>query len=128
LDRVFAVVVGIGSAALLGWGHGWGERVIGAVAAFLAVARWFGVNKRAVFLTDEFLVLRGSLFSRRLPWSDVASASVARRGPAYVGLSVRTAGGRTFRPGGVGYIGLRRRADASVDGVAAAINARTLSP
>src|SRR5205823_8719350 len=126
-DRIVAGVVAAAGVALLGWGSGWGLRVLGAVVVFLAIARWFGVNKRAVFQTDEFLVLRGSLFSRRLAWDQVRSAAVRRRGPAYFGLVVTTAGGRKFRPGGVGYIGLRRRRDEPVEGLAAAISARALA-
>ena len=123
LDRIGAGLVGAGGVGLLGWGDGWGPRCVGAVVVFLAVARWFGVNKRAVFLTDEFLVLRGALFSRRLPWSDVQSAAVRRRGPAYFGLAV-TATERTYRLGGFGYMALRRRTDQPVDRLAAGVNAR----
>ena len=123
-DRVASVSVGVGGVAALGWGHGWGERALGGIAVFLAVARWFGVNKRAVFQTDEFLVLRGSLFSRRLPWADVDTASVEHRGPLYSGLVVTSSGNRKFRPGGVGYFGVRRQDDHPVHQLAAAINQR----
>jgi len=123
-DRIASVVLGVGGLALAVLGAGWGSRVLGAVVAFLALARWLGVKKRAVFQTDEFLVLRGSLFSRRLPWSDVASAAVARRTPVYFGLVVTTTGGRRYRPGGVGYFGLGRRSDQPVAALAAGINER----
>jgi len=123
-DRIVAGVVAAAGVALLGWGDGWGLRVLGAAIMFLAIARWFGVNKRAVFQTDEFLVLRGSLFSRRLAWDQVMSAAVGRRGPVYFGVVVTTAGGTKYRPGGVGYLGVRRRRDEPVEGLAAAINMR----
>ena len=123
-DRIASVVLGAGGLALAGLGAAWGSRVLGAVVAFVALARWLGVKKRAVFQTDEFLVLRGSLFSRRLAWADVASADVARRTPVFFGLVVTTTGGRRYRPGGVGYFGFRRRGDQPVDGLAAGINAR----
>jgi len=123
-DRIASVVLGAGGLALAVLGAAWGSRVIGAVVAFFALARWLGVKKRAVFQTDEFLVLRGSLFSRRLTWADVASAAVTRRTPVFFGLAVTTAGGRTYRPGGVGYFGLRRRTDQPVDRLAAGINSR----
>jgi hypothetical protein len=124
VDRVVAVIAAAAGVALLGWADGWGPRTLGAGIIFLAVARWSGVNKRAVFQTDEFLVLRGSLFSRRLAWEQVSSAAVGRRGPLYFGLVVRAAGGRKYRPGGVGYFGVRRRSGQPVDGLAAAINDR----
>lgn len=123
-DRIASVVLGAGGLALAVLGNGWPARVVGAVAAFFALARWLGVKKRAVFQTDEFLVLRGSLFSRRLAWADVASAGVARRTPVFFGLVVTTAGGRKYRPGGVGYFGLRRQTDQPVNELAAGINAR----
>jgi hypothetical protein len=124
VDRVASIAAAGGGFALLGWGGGSVVRVVGTIVVFLAVGRWLGVNKRAVFQTDEFLVLRGALFSRRLAWSEVASAAVARRGPAYFGLVVTAADGRTYRPGGVGYVGFRPRMDQPVDQLAAAINAR----
>lgn len=123
-SRVVAGIVAAGGVVLLVWGHGGGERIVGAVVLFLAIARWLGVAKRAVHQTEEFLVMRGALFSRRLTWAEVVSARVVRRGLAYFGLEVTAADRRRYRPDAVGYVGLRRREDHSVEPLAASIDAR----
>ena len=121
---MIAALLGLGGIALLVLTDGWGLRVVGALAVFFGITTWFGVNKRAVFQTDQFLVLRGAMFSRRLEWEEVASAHVARRGVLFFGLVVVGRAGRKFTPDSVGYYGLRRRDDAPVNELAASINAR----
>lgn len=123
-NRVIAVLLAVGGIAQLVATRGWGLRVLGAVGVFLGITTWFGVNKRAVFQTDQFLVLRGAMFSRRLEWEQVASAHIARRGVLFFGLVVVGRDGRKFTPDSVGYYGLRRRDDAPVNELAASINAR----
>lgn len=119
-----AVLLALGGIALVVGASGWGLRVLGAAGVFLGITTWFGVNKRAVFQTDQFLVLRGAVFSRRLEWERVASAHVARRGVAFFGLVVVGRDGRRYTPDSVGYYSLRRRDDAAVNALAASVNAR----